>query len=108
MSCPYCGGNQIVSYEPFDLEGERPETLAGVEHMRCTTCGGISLTLDQMEKIPPSKNLIAKPSDAGEDPYRPIRVSPDDPRIVTPRDVNGFMEWGDDPFDEEGGIYERF
>lgn len=43
-----------------------------------------------------------------EDPYRPIEISPDDPRIETPEDVNGWMLWGDDPFDEEGDIYERF
>lgn len=48
------------------------------------------------------------PFDVREDPYRPIRISPDDPRIVTPKDVNGFMDWGDDPFDEDGEIYEQF
>lgn len=47
------------------------------------------------------------PADS-EDPYRPIRISPDDPRIVTPEDVNGWMLWDDDDYDPDGDIYEQF
>lgn len=47
---------------------------------------------------------------AGElaETYAPIRISPEDPRIVKPKDVDGFMDWGDDPFDEDGEIYESY
>ena len=51
MSCPYCGGNQVISHEPFSLEGDCAKTLVDVEHMRCTSCDGVELTLEQMDKV---------------------------------------------------------
>lgn len=49
------------------------------------------------------------PFDVREDPYRPIRISPDDPRVKHPvRDSEGIMIWDDEDPDEGGVIYERY
>lgn len=42
------------------------------------------------------------------DPYAPVDISPDDPRVETPEDVNGWMLWDDDDYDPDGDIYEQF
>lgn len=48
------------------------------------------------------------PFELRRDPYRPVEISSSDPRVKTPKDVDGFMLWDDDDFDpEEGAIYER-
>lgn len=57
MCCPYCGGSQIVSRKPFELDGEKPRVLVDVEHMRCTSCDGVTLTMEQLRKMPASAAL---------------------------------------------------
>ena len=51
--CPYCGGRQEASYEAVSFDGGKDIGTETVEHMRCTVCGGISFTAQQMRKLRP-------------------------------------------------------